>query len=177
MKPSKDFDELCYSFIYETSHLCDFEVATDELCGHIGMAYSALIDEMPDLAQDLDRLQPLAFHANGSIRGKLALEESDLQWLKEKLSSYREETKGRVKHFVLPRGASPIPHLHSGRSAAKKAIRALVRVEQEGKDIPFIVPRFCNLVCNVLFALTVVINKRRGVEEVEFESKSYKIKG
>ena len=132
---------------------------------------------MPDLAQDLDRLQPLAFHANGSIRGKLALDESDLQWLRDRLAAYREETQGRVKHFVLPRGALPIPHLHSGRSAAKKAIRSLVRVEQEGRDIPFIVPRFCNLVCNVLFALTVVINKRRGVEEVEFESKSYRLKG
>ena len=35
-------DELCccYPFIYETSSLCDFEVITDELCGHIGAAFS-----------------------------------------------------------------------------------------------------------------------------------------
>ena len=35
-------DEICYPFLYETSWLCDFEVATDELCGLIGSALSLL---------------------------------------------------------------------------------------------------------------------------------------
>lgn len=78
MKPGRNRDELCYPFIYETSNLCDFEVVTDELCGHIGAAYSLLPAGMPDIAADLDRVQPLAFHVNGSIRGRLAIEESDL---------------------------------------------------------------------------------------------------
>ncbi|CDZ94474.1 hypothetical protein [Pseudomonas saudiphocaensis] len=36
LKLSKNRDEVCYPFIQETSVLCDFEVLTDELCGHIG---------------------------------------------------------------------------------------------------------------------------------------------
>lgn len=176
MKPGRDRDELCYPFIYETSHLCDYEVVTDELCGHLGAALSLLPDAdgaMRDIAADLDRLQPLAFHANGSIRGRLAVDESDLQWLGGRLSRYRAELAGSVNGFVLPRGQAPVPQLHLARSAAKKAIRLLVRVEQEGREIPMVVPRLCNLICNFCFTLTLVINKRRGQAETPFVSKSY----
>lgn len=128
---------------------------------------------MSDIAADLARVQPLAFHVNGSIRGRLAIEESDLTWLQERLRHYREEVRDRLESFVLPRGEQPIPQLHLARSAAKKAVRLMVRVEQEGKEIPMVLPRMCNLMCNFFFALTLVINKRRGVEEILFVSKSY----
>ncbi len=173
IKSSRDLDELCYPFIHETSSLCDFEVVTDELCTLIGMALSETPVDMPDLAADLDRLQPLAFHLNGSIRGRLAIEESDLDWLRARLHHYRDEVADRLQGFVLPRGSAPVPQLHQARSTAKKAIRALVRVDQEGKEVPAILPRFCNLVCNFFFMLTLVINKRRGLTEAPFVSKSY----
>jgi ATP:cob(I)alamin adenosyltransferase len=176
MKPGKNRDELCYPFIYETSSLCDFEVVTDELCGHIGAALSLLPEaesSMHDIAQDLDRLQPLAFHVNGSIRGRLAVEETDIEWLKGRLNHYRIEIHGKINGFVLPRGHIPVPQLHLARSAAKKAIRLMVRVEQEGKEVPMVLPRICNLMCNFFFTLTLVINQRRGESEVPFVSKSY----
>jgi len=168
-------DELCccYPFIYETSSLCDFEVITDELCGHIGAAFSLLPDGMTDIAADLDRIQPLAFHVNGSIRGHLAIEEADLVWLQQRLSHYQEEVDERLRSFVLPRGIPPVPQLHMARSAAKKAIRLMVRIEQEGREIPMVLPRMCNLMCNFFFTLTLVINKRRGIDEIPFASKSY----
>lgn len=173
MTPGRDWDELCYPFIYETSTLCDFEVITDELCGHIGAVYSLMPDEMADIAADLDRLQPLAFHVNGSIRGRLAVEESDISWLKERLRHYRQELREPADRFVLPRGRIPVPQLHLARSAAKKAVRAMVRVEQEGREVPMILPRLCNLMCNFFFTLTLVINQRRGEAETTFHSKSY----
>ena len=173
MKPGKDINELCYPFIYETSALCDFEVVTDELCGHIGAALSHLPEGMDDIAQDLDRLQPLAFHVNGSIRGRLAVTEGDLQWLNQRLSCYQDEVRDRIAGFVLPRGTAPVSQLHLARSAAKKAIRCMVRIEQEGKTIPMELPRMCNLMCNFCFTLTLVINKRRGLDEAPFISKSY----
>lgn len=173
MKATRNLDELCYPFIYETSHLCDFEVITDELCGHIGAAFSHLPADMPDIVADLDRLQPLAFHVNGSIRGRLAITEEDIAWLQERLTHYRTEVSERIKGFVLPRGTPPVPQLHLARSAAKKAIRLMVRLEEEGKTIPDVLPRLCNLMCNYLFTLTLVINQRRGLDEVPFISKSY----
>ncbi len=176
MKLGKRSDEICYPFIYETSHLCDYEIVTDELCGHIGAALSCLDASEPamrDIAQDLGRLQPLAFHANGSIRGRLAVDESDIAWLQGRLSHYRDELDGWVQGFVLPRGLPPVPQLHLARSAAKKAIRCLVRVEQEGREVPMVLPRLCNLMCNVFFTLTLVVNRRRGFAETPFTSKSY----
>lgn len=173
MKPSRNLDEVCYPFIHETSVLCDFEVITDELCGHIGAAWSHLPASMLDIATDLDRLQPLAFHVNGSIRGRLAVTEDDITWLQSRLTHYRMEVVDRLKGFVLPRGTPPVPQLHLARSAAKKAIRAMVRVEQEGKTVPDVLPRLCNLMCNFLFTLTLVINQRRGLDEVPFISESY----
>src|SRR5690606_41925513 len=52
-------------------------------------------------------LQPLAFHVNGSIRGKLAVEEADVQWVLERMAHYRQELGPREHAFVLPRGTAP----------------------------------------------------------------------
>ena len=63
--------------------------------------------------------------------------------------------------------------LHQARSAAKKAIRAMVRVDQEGKTVALVLPRLCNMMCNFFFTLCLVINKRRNISETVFISKSY----
>jgi ATP:cob(I)alamin adenosyltransferase len=170
---SRDLDELCYPFIHETSWLCDYELLTDELCAQIGAVLSALPVTCEDIYTDLERLQPLIFHANGSIRGRMALTEQDLVWLKSRLHHYRQQLRVPPRGFVLPRGTAPVPQLHAARSNCKKAIRALVRVSEEGRAVPDILPRFLNLLCNVCFTLTLVINQREGVTEIEFVSSSY----
>ncbi|WP_341304516.1 hypothetical protein [Pseudomonas sp. TMP25] len=173
LKLSKNFDEVCYPFIQETSALCDFEVITDELCGIIGAALAYLPHDMPDIAADLEQLQPLAFHVNGSIRGRLAIDEHDIEWLQSRLTHYQLEAGELLKDFVLPRGQAPVVQLHQARSAAKKAIRAMVRVDQEGKTVALVLPRLCNMMCNLFFTLCLVINKRRNISETVFISKSY----
>jgi ATP:cob(I)alamin adenosyltransferase len=173
MQRSNDLDEVCYPFIHETSPLCDFEVITDELCGNIGAALSNLPAAMDDLYADLDTLQPLAFHLNGSIRGRLAIEEADLTWARARLDTYRREADGRADGFVLPRGEVPVPYLNLARSGAKKAIRQMVGIEEAGIAVPAVLPRFCNILCNLFFAMILVINQRRGHREVAFVSKSY----
>lgn len=173
-KFGKNTDEMCYPFMYEKSLLCDFEVITDELCGHIGAVISHLPDDMPDIAADLEQIQPLAFHVNGSIRGRLAIAESDIQCLQDRLEHYRVEVAGRLAQFVLPRGTPPVPQLHLARSACKKAIRLMVRLKlEEGRNVDMMLPRICNMLCNFFFVLTLVINQRRGLVEPEFVSRSY----
>ncbi len=173
LKKSNNRDELCYPFIYESSYLCDFEVATDELCSHIGGIITLVPSEHEDIATDLDQLQPLIYHLNGSIRGRLAIGEADLQWLLARYHHYQQETAGTIDGFVLPRGPLPSPQLHLARSAAKKAIRLMVRVDEEGVEVPDILHRFCNLLCNFFFVLALTINQRQSVTERSFVSESY----
>ena len=136
MKSSRHYGELCYPFIHETSTLCDFEMVTDELCTLIGMALSAMPPEMADLAADLDHLQPLAFHVNGSIRGTLAVEEADVQWVVQRLRHYQDELGERQHTFILPRGTVPVPQLHLARSCPKKPFAPWCGSSRRGTPSP-----------------------------------------
>lgn len=169
---TKNRNEMCYPFMHERSYLCDFEVITDELCTQMGLALSALEESCNDIRDDLALLQPLAFHLNGSVRGRLAITEADLQRVETRYCAYREIV-GDLPLFILPRGTDAVVNLHLCRSLSKKAIRALVRVDEEGIDVPDVLPRLCHLFCNLFFIMTVVINRRRGVDEIPFESRSY----
>ncbi len=173
LKPGKNKDELCYPYIYESSALCDYEVVTDELCSLVGLVISTLPPQFEEVRQDLEHLQPLIFHLNGSIRGRLAISEQDQQWLHDRYHHYRSEIGDRIKGFVLPRGSIPVPYLNLSRSAAKKAIRLMVKIDEEGITVPDILHRFCNLLCNLFFVLTLYINKKCGFSEIPFVSKSY----
>lgn len=169
---TKNRNEMCYPFMHESSYLCDFEVITDELCTQMGLALSALDDNCADIRDDLDAFQPLAFHINGSVRGKLAVTDAHLQQVEARYCFYREQV-GDLPLFILPRGTGAVVNLHLCRSLSKKAIRALVRVDEEGIPVPEVLPRLCHLLCNLFFIMTVIINRRRDLPEITFKSQSY----
>ena len=167
LKKSKDIRELCYPFIYELSPLCDYEIITDELCATLGGVISELEDDerFVDIYRFLDELQPMIFNLNASIRGKQAIFEEQIQWLAGYFDQYQTEIEGRLTGFVLPRGGRAVQLLHSCRSQCKKAVRALVMVDAEGVEVPDELHRFGNMLCNLFFRLTVVINGRLGIKE------------
>ncbi|MBU2863424.1 cobalamin adenosyltransferase [Reinekea forsetii] len=176
MKYSGDIDELCYPFIYEQSSVCDFEILTDELCTLVGLAGCACDEASQDIAEDLFALQPKIFDLNGSIRGKCAITEADIDQLKDRYHHFLSLLTGEKKVFVLPRGRGACIQLHQARSVSKKAIRMLVKAEQEGQTLPDTLHRYANLLTNYFFALTLVINERGGVIEPEYTSNNYKLK-
>ena len=174
MKPvSRDWDEFCYPFIYEDSPICDFEILSDELCCRIGLVLSLELE--PQVREILQRLQPNIYHLNGSVRGKLAISESELVELKQDYHRIREQLAGGFKGFVLPGGHRVSSELHLCRCQAKKVVRALVSIEHhESKKSPDpILFKYANLVANTLYALASYTNRINEVEEVEFVSKSY----
>ena len=176
LKKSKNIDELCYPFIYESSFLCDYEIHTDAMCRQLGGLIAEMPSDCEDLRAELEQLQPMIYHLNGSIRGKCAVAESDLAWLLARYRAHKDATQGCLCGFVLPRGASPVAGLNAASSDAKKAIRLMVRLHQEeGREIPDVLHRFCNLLCNYFFTLTLVVNRRRGLDEIPFESASYRV--
>ena len=157
MTKNKKLDELCYPFIHERGYLCDFEVITDELCSQVGTCLALLDDDHADLAADLALLQPLCWHVNGSIRGRLAIAEEDMDWLHQRYDHYRKEIDGMRQGFVLPSGSVLAMQFHIARSSAKKAIRAIVRLQEQDQQPPEILGRFCNLLCNFFLSLQALL--------------------
>lgn len=173
MKPvSRDWDEFCYPFIYEDSPVCDFEILSDELCCRVGLVLTMDLDEK--IREVLTRLQPFIYHLNGSVRGKLAITQNDLDELKQDYHSLRLALEGGFQGFVLPGGNEASAQLHLCRCQAKKVVRALVKIEHHGKKSPApILFKYANLLANTFYALASLTNQLNHVAEVEFVSKSY----
>ena len=170
-KVKKDMRYICYPFMREKPSTVDFEIRTDSLTTRIGLAAS-LTKDIPRVYEDLMYLAPMAYHLNGSVRGKLAIHEEDLQILSDMYDSYVSEVEGRVDIFVLPQGSTAACELHVCRSEAKKSVRALHKVSLE-REVPEILFDYTQLLANVLFAMAVYVNKYHGVDEIQFVSKSY----
>ena len=63
-KLSKNIDEVCYPYIYESSLKCDYEIHTDAMCRQLGGILSLIPNALPDLKQELEQLQPMIYHLN-----------------------------------------------------------------------------------------------------------------
>ena len=177
LKYSGNIRELCYPFVYEHSSLCDYEIATDELCTLIGCAITELESDpqhrFADLCAFLEELQPRIFHLNGSIRGKVSISEADIAFLDAFFDRCEQEANERIQSFILPRGPRAVQLLHTCRSLGKKVIRHLVMIDSEGITVPEPLHRFVNMFVNLMFWLTVVINGRLGIVEPVYISPNY----
>lgn len=167
----KDMRYICYPFMRESASTVDFEIRTDSLTTRIGEALS-LTEEVEKVHTDLRWLQPLAYHLNGSVRGKQAIFPEDLQRLSDIYDEYIEELGELIEQFVLPQGTHAATVLHVCRSEAKKSVRALHKVSLE-REVPEILFDFAQLMANVLFVMAVYTNKAQGCDEIPFVSKSY----
>lgn len=184
LHPKSTLDELCYPFIYEESLLCDYEILTDDLTRMVGWAINDLgllrnsypvNDDLKSLEIELNWLLPICYHLNGSIRGNLAICDKDHLQLLHFYQEIKNKTKSSINGFVLPGGVSPVGILNKCSSLCKQAIRLMVLIHnKEQKEVPEILPKFANVLCNYFFAATILINQITGFKETPFESKSYK---
>lgn len=160
--------EACaYTFLYEESKICDYEVATDELASLIGLADHDV--ETFDLRPYVE----MVYHVNGSIRGKIAITEETIATL---IATQKELTNelGSWKDFVLPMGSKGSAQLHLIRSRSKAIIRILQAIDRESNREPrMVVHEFFHNLSNLFFLMALLENKRVGVEEVIFRSNSY----
>lgn len=170
----KDKRFLCYPYMHESGSTVDFEIRTDSLTTRIGQAAS-LTTDIPVVHRDLMELLPMAYHLNGSVRGKLAITYEDLERLSRMYDFYVAEVKEQIDSFLLPQGSTAACVLHVCRSEAKKSVRALHKLSVE-RDVPDILFDYAHLLANVLFVMAVYVNKQHGVEEIPFVSKSYHVK-
>lgn len=161
----------------EKQCLVDYEIQTDSLTTRIGVVLAALRDNeaCQVVIEDLQAIQPLIYHLNGSVRGKLAITEQDLQALSDRYDYYVDQVWDVIKQFLLPQGCEVGALLHVCRSEAKKSYRALHKVSEE-REVPEILFDFLGLLANVFFVMAVYTNRQHCVEEIPFVSKSYPTK-
>lgn len=170
----KDLRHLCYPYLRESASTVDYEVRTDSLTSHMGLAAS-LTKDIPVVHSDLMYLLDMGYNLNGSVRGQLAIQDEDLERLSNMYDFYNNEVKGLVQNFLLPQGTTAACVLHIARSEAKKSVRALHRVSLE-QEVPKILFDYAHLLANVLFLMAVYVNKQNGVEEIPHISKCYDVK-
>lgn len=160
----------------EKSCLVDYEIRTDSLTTRIGAVLPVLEGEKVQVVRDdLAVIQPMAYHINGSIRGKLAVTEEDLQFLSNRYDYYLQHVSEQFDRFVLPQGVEAAARLHICRSEAKKSFRALHKVSEE-REVPELLFNYLGLLANVFFLMALYVNKVNEHPEIEFVSKSYPIK-
>jgi len=172
----KDARYSCYPFMREKISTVDFEIRTDSLTTHIGVALAAVkAEEVELVGADLLTILPMAYHVNGSVRGKLAVTEEDLSWLSDRYDFYVGHVKEQIQNFVLPQGTVAATALHLCRSEAKKSYRVLHKVSEE-REVQAILFDYLGLLANVFFVMAVYMNQQAGIAEIPFISKSYPMK-
>ncbi|HAX72358.1 MAG TPA: hypothetical protein DCY20_02410 [Firmicutes bacterium] len=166
---SKNWDLIAYPFLSESKRLVDHEVLTDVLSSTLGLIYSY----NPPLKKETWWVMDRVLHMNGSIRGKLAITEEDIETGLQLLQTLREKHADRFSKFVYPTGHPIACQYHVARCQAKQVVRNLYLMEQDGMTIEPLVIDFANLVANLLFAFSIDVNAYFEIEEHEFVSKSY----
>lgn len=147
----KDARYSCYPFMREKVSTVDYEIRTDSLTTHVGVALAAVKKETVEVvAGDLLAILPMAYHVNGSVRGKLAVTDEDLAWLSNRYDFYVEHVREEIQNFVLPQGTEAAAALHLCRSEAKKSYRVLHKVSEE-REVPAILFDYLGLLANVFF--------------------------
>lgn len=165
----KNMDFISYPFLGEKKRLVEHEMLTDELASRIGLVLSL----KPHLYDETFWLMDKVYHLNGSIRGKQAIDESDLEYALQMYRGLKERNAERFKLFVYPTGHPIACQYHMARTQAKKVVRHLHILRQEGMEINQLFIDFANLVANILFGMAIETNRIQNIDEIEFISKSY----
>ena len=155
-----------YSFLQEDGSSCDYEIMTDWLASE-----TAAVIHDSSFSSELLHCVELIYHCNGSIRGRLAIEEEDLKWLNELYENLSQQVQ--IKSFVVPQGCKAAIGLHRLRVMAKACVRLAYKCEKEGKRVDRRLLDFLNILSNVFFYMALIENQRAQVEEIPFVSKSY----
>ena len=166
---AKNIDLISYPFLNEEFGSVDHEVMSDFLSSVIGK----ILSMNTPLYEDTFWLMEMSLHLNGSVRGKLAVTDSDITKGLSIMDKYRALNKDRLSGFVLPTGCALACEYHIARGEAKKVCRNLYVMKNKGIKFDEILIDFANLITNILFVMAVEINRLNNIDEIPFVSKSY----
>ena len=155
--------------IGKDSPLVNFLGDLDELNSFIGFALSKIPWE--DMRRDLERIQYDLFTIGEDLvtnGEKKKIDINSIKWIEERTVEYRKES-GPVKLFVIPGGSEEASVLHITRSVARRIERNAVKYSKEIPEMNKMIIVYLNRLSSMLFAMALVANKRKNVEEKVYD--------
>ncbi|WP_096188585.1 cob(I)yrinic acid a,c-diamide adenosyltransferase [Evansella halocellulosilytica] len=146
----------------------------DELNSFIGIAVSELIAsaDLEDVRNDLIKIQHELFDLGGDLanvtnKGDWATKEEYVTYLEDKIDKYWDESP-EIKTFILPGGDKEAAQLHVCRTVARRAERAILKIDST-ETLPPVAVKYVNRLSDYFFAAARVVNHRRGTTDVLYE--------
>lgn len=166
---TKNLDFIAYPFLSEDSQMVNHEILTDKLSSILG----SIISMGTPLEKETWWIMNRVLHLNGSLRGKMAVSIDDISDGQTIYHVLRERNKDRLKGFIYPLGNIVSCQYHIARCEAKIVTRNLYLLQKSGIIVPQILIDLSNLIANILFAMSLEVNRLENINEIEFISKSY----
>ena len=151
----------------------------DELASWIGYTRS-LIENDDEIDSLLGRIQrelflvgiELATHPKPSSAQNVQVTPAMVKVLEEEIDRLDAELPP-LSTFIVPGGAHAAAALQVARTIGRRAERKVVALAQDEKLNPMLIP-YLNRLSSLLFVLARVVNKRGGIEEEKWASRSMK---
>lgn len=149
----------------------------DELSSTIGYARSLAEDR--DADEILEKIQRDLFLVGAELatrpkRGRprqLRVTEAMVRYLEKEIDRLDSELPS-LSTFIVPSGVRAATALHVARTVARRAERRAVTLAQKERLNPQLLA-YLNRLSSLLFVLARIVNKRSGVEEAKWTSRSH----
>lgn len=145
----------------------------DELNSVLGAA--AAFVEDPDIGALLVAIQKELFSLGAQLadprsedktQGKGRLQKEAVSRLEASIDSFEKETTP-LRNFILSGGGAAGGLLHLSRTVCRRAERGVVRLAEQTSVEPIAI-EYLNRLSDFLFVLARVVNKREGIEEIQW---------
>ncbi|GGG39379.1 ATP:cob(I)alamin adenosyltransferase [Lactobacillus apis] len=140
----------------------------DELDSYIGVVIANLSDQCQELLNPLQDRQRDLYELESDIVVKRHEEitAATVEFLEQQIDELNQKIP-KTTHFILPGGSITATHLHYARTVARRAERAMAKLNDEQQELAPACLKYINRLSDYLFILARYANVLDGVEEVK----------
>ena len=140
----------------------------DELDSYLGVVIANLSDQCQELLNTLQDRQRDLYELESDIVVKRHEEitATTVEFLEQQIDELNQKIP-KTTHFILPGGSITATHLHYARTVARRAERAMAKLNDEQQELAPACLKYINRLSDYLFILARYANVLDGVEEVK----------
>lgn len=140
----------------------------DELDSYLGVVIANLSDQCQELLNPLQDRQRDLYELESDIVVKRHEEitAATVEFLEQQIDELNQKIP-KTTHFILLGGSITATHLHYARTVARRAERAMAKLNDEQQELAPACLKYINRLSDYLFILARYANVLDGVEEVK----------